>query len=39
VAVEDVIRLAPNVLSHRVLCDSPHEIIQAAVKAGIESAD
>jgi MoxR-like ATPase len=38
-AIEDVVRLAPNVLSHRVVSDSPHEIIAAAVKAGVESAD
>jgi MoxR-like ATPase len=37
--VEDVILLAPNVLGHRVVSDSPREIIEAAVKAGSESAD
>jgi MoxR-like ATPase len=39
VTIEDVILLAPNVLGHRVVSDNPREIIEAAVKAGVESAD
>jgi MoxR-like ATPase len=36
--VDDVVQLAPPVLSHRVLCDDPREIVAAAVKAGLEAA-
>jgi MoxR-like ATPase len=36
--VDDVVQLAPSVLSHRVLCDDPREIVAAAVKAGLEAA-
>jgi MoxR-like ATPase len=37
--IEDVAQLAPSVLSHRVVGESPGEIIKAAVKAGVEAAD
>jgi MoxR-like ATPase len=36
--IADVIRLAPNVLSHRLVCDSPREVVDAAVEAGKEAA-
>ena len=36
--VEDVVRLAPSVLSHRVVCDSPGEVVQAAISAGLEAS-
>jgi MoxR-like ATPase len=38
VEVEDIVRLAPSVLSHRVVCDSPREVVAAAVRAGEEAA-
>jgi len=38
VEIDDVVRLAPNVLSHRVVTDSPREVVAAAVKAGLEAA-
>jgi MoxR-like ATPase len=38
VEVEDVVRLAPNVLSHRLVSDSPREVVEAAVRAGREAA-
>ncbi len=38
VEVEDVVRLAPNVLSHRVVTDNPREVVAAAIKAGLEAA-
>ena len=38
VEVEDVVRLAPNVLAHRLVTDSPREVVDAAVKAGLEAA-
>jgi MoxR-like ATPase len=38
VEVDDVVQLARPVLSHRVLCDDPREIVAAAVKAGLEAA-
>jgi MoxR-like ATPase len=37
--IDDVIRLAPSVLSHRVVSENPSEIIEAAVKAGVEAVD
>jgi MoxR-like ATPase len=37
--IDDVVRLAPSVLSHRVVSDNAREIIDAAIKAGVESAD
>jgi MoxR-like ATPase len=38
VEVDDVVRLAPNVLAHRLVTDSPREVVAAAVKAGLEAA-
>jgi MoxR-like ATPase len=38
VEVEDVAWLAPYVLTHRVLCDAPREVVAAAVQAGLEAA-
>jgi MoxR-like ATPase len=38
VEVDDVVWLAPYVLTHRVLCDTPREIVAAAVQAGLEAA-
>jgi MoxR-like ATPase len=38
VEVEDVVRLAPNVLSHRLVSDSPREVVEAAVRAEREAA-
>jgi MoxR-like ATPase len=36
--IEDVIRLAPHVLSHRLVCDNPGEVVAEAVRAGLETA-
>jgi MoxR-like ATPase len=36
--VEDVVRLAHSVLSHRVVCDAPAEVVQAAISAGLEAS-
>jgi MoxR-like ATPase len=36
--IEDVTRLAPHVLSHRLLCDNPLEVVAEAVRATLESA-
>ena len=38
VEVADVVRLAPNVLSHRLVCDDPREVVAAAIRAGEEAA-
>jgi MoxR-like ATPase len=38
VEVEDVAWLAPYVLTHRVLCDAPRDVVAAAVQAGLEAA-
>jgi MoxR-like ATPase len=38
VDVDDVVRLAPNVLAHRLVSDSPREVVEAAVRAGKEAA-
>ena len=35
--IADVLWLAPYVLSHRLVCDEPRAIIQAALEAGLES--
>jgi MoxR-like ATPase len=35
--VEDIARLAPNVLLHRLVCDSPKEVVAEAVRAGLET--
>jgi MoxR-like ATPase len=36
--IEDVIRLAPHVLSHRLVCDNPGEVVAEAVRAALETA-
>jgi MoxR-like ATPase len=36
--LDDVLWLAPYVLSHRLVCDAPRVIIQAALQAGLEAA-
>jgi MoxR-like ATPase len=36
--LDDVLWLAPYVLSHRLVCDAPRLIIQAALQAGLEAA-
>jgi MoxR-like ATPase len=38
VEVDDVVQLAPSVLSHRVLTDSPREVVAAAIQAGLNAA-
>ena len=34
--LDDVIRLAPNVIGHRLICDNPREVVAAAVAHGLE---
>jgi MoxR-like ATPase len=36
--IEDVVRLAPHVLSHRLVCDNPGEVVAEAVRAMLETA-
>jgi MoxR-like ATPase len=36
--LEDVVWLAPYVLSHRLVCDEPRAVVKAAVQAGLEAA-
>jgi MoxR-like ATPase len=36
--IEDVSWLAPYVLGHRLVCDSPREVVAEAVRAGLEAA-
>jgi MoxR-like ATPase len=36
--VEDVVRLAPHVLSHRLVCDNPGGVVEEAVKSMLERA-
>jgi MoxR-like ATPase len=36
--IEDVVRLAPHVLSHRLVCDNPGEVVAEAVRAMLERA-
>jgi MoxR-like ATPase len=36
--IEDVIRLAPHVLSHRLVCDNPGEVVAEAVRAALGTA-
>jgi MoxR-like ATPase len=38
VEIEDIAWLAPYVLTHRVLCDAPRDVVAAAVQAGLEAA-
>jgi MoxR-like ATPase len=36
--IEDVMRLAPHVLTHRLVCDNPREVVAEAVRATLETA-
>ena len=36
--IDDVVWLAPYVLSHRLVCDNPGEVIEVALRAGLEAA-
>jgi len=38
VEVSDVVKLAPNVLAHRLVTDAPNEVVAAAIRAGLEAA-
>jgi MoxR-like ATPase len=38
VEIDDVSWLAPHVLTHRILCDEPREVVAASVRAGLEAA-
>jgi MoxR-like ATPase len=38
VEIEDIRRLAPHVLGHRIRSDNPREVVTAAVEAGLQAA-
>jgi MoxR-like ATPase len=38
VELEDIRRLAPHVLAHRIRCDNPREVVTAAIEAGLQDA-